>query len=483
MASKELEPLQNLLENILSRLSAVENKVGIEASDIPTKTTSSAAIVEEEENSSLVAYDKHVLDTVDKFADACDDLDGLTDIGSKIRLIWAEIRKVVTMGTKCKKPANVQVDLLPFLKPAQDAIAFIRQARLDRKYDWHIKAIMEMLVSISWVMVNPPPAPAAFVKNTIGSSDYWSNKIRKEYKGKDTKHIVFADTMKAMILDLSAYCKEYHLSGLMWNNTAQGIRVEDFVAPQPQSSKATDDKTNKTEANEPAMVDLVNELAKKKTSDGNSAATGLRKVGRDQQTWRKEYKQDATPAAVPVKASSTGNASKTTTTKPKGPPKCEYQNRGFKWLVENQTKESNPNGVCTVTIKDTKEQAYIYRCENATIILKGKIKGLVLDSCTNCSVVFDSAISSCEVVNCKKVQIQTLGICPSFAIDKTDGCMVYLSKESLSVSSFVTSKSIEMNVSWPDEATGDQKEAPIPEQFVHKFVGGSISSEVSDLYH
>jgi hypothetical protein len=38
-----------------------------------------------------------------------------------------------------------------------------------------------------------------------------------------------------------------------------------------------------------------------------------------------------------------------------------------------------------------------------------------------------------------------------------------------------------MNVSYPD---GDeQKEAPIPEQFVHKLVNGTLTSEVSDLYH
>ena len=37
-------------------------------------------------------------------------------------------------------------------------------------------------------------------------------------------------------------------------------------------------------------------------------------------------------------------------------------------------------------------------------------------------------------------------------------------------------------VSWPAE-DGEIKEAPIPEQFVHKLVKGSVTSEVSDLYH
>ena len=124
-----------------------------------------------------------------------------------------------------------------------------------------------------------------------------------------------------------------------------------------------------------------------------------------------------------------------------------------------------------------------YKCENATIQIKGKLKSVILDSCVKSNLVFESAISSCEVVNCKRVQIQSTGICPSYSIDKTDGCLVYLSAEAAPISGFVTSKSSEMNVSWMDEKSGEQKEAPIPEQFVHKLQNGAITSDVSDLYH
>lgn len=124
-----------------------------------------------------------------------------------------------------------------------------------------------------------------------------------------------------------------------------------------------------------------------------------------------------------------------------------------------------------------------YKCEEATIQIKGKLKSVILDSCKKTNLVFDTAISSCEIVNSKSVQVQSTGICPSFAIDKTDGCLVYLSEEATSITNFVTSKSTEMNVSWPDPRSGEQKEAPIPEQFVHKLMNGVVTSDVSDLYH
>lgn len=124
-----------------------------------------------------------------------------------------------------------------------------------------------------------------------------------------------------------------------------------------------------------------------------------------------------------------------------------------------------------------------YNCHNATIQIKGKLNSVILDTCTKSNLVFETAISSCEVVNCKRMHIQSTGVCPSFSIDKTDGCLVYLSAEAVAITNFVTSKSSEMNVSWTDEKSGEQKEAPIPEQFVHKLVGGAITSDVSDLYH
>jgi len=45
----------------------------------------------------------------------------------------------------------------------------------------------------------------------------------------------------------------------------------------------------------------------------------------------------------------------------------------------------------------------------------------------------------------------------------------------------VASKSSEMNVQWPG-ADGELIERPIPEQYVHKISGNSVTADVSDLY-
>lgn len=474
----ETASLQNALNAIMARLSSLESKVGITSASPAPLASAQVAVVEDDEIApALTAYDEHMKNAATDFVKACSAIEGLKDTGSHVNKIWVGIRAVVEIGTKCKKPSDVQKSLMPFLKPVQDAIGEIRKARLDRKFDWHIKALMEMLNCASWVVMSAPPAPSTFIKDTVGSSDYWANKIRKEYKGKDDAQIAFCDTMKALIMDLSKYVREYHLSGLMWN--PRGIAIEDF---KPSESSGSAPKPSRPAM--PAAGDMMKELASKRTSDGSSAATGLKKVSRDQQTWRKEFNADkAAPVLTNVKPSQVKAAEKPNTQKKRGKPVCKFQNIGAKWNVENQTRESNPGGICVVEVKNPKEQVYIYNCENATIQIKGKLKSVVLDKCVKSNLVFESAISSCEVVNCKRVQIQCTGLCPSIAIDKTDGCLTYLSAEGVASTNFVTSKSSEMNVSWQDEKSGEMKEAPIPEQFIHRLVDGSITSDVSDIYH
>ena len=58
------------------------------------------------------------------------------------------------------------------------------------------------------------------------------------------------------------------------------------------------------------------------------------------------------------------------------------------------------------------------------------------------------------MVNCQRLQVQVKGIVPAVAIDKTDGCQVFLSYVSRGTK-IVTSKSSELNVSFPVSDAAD----------------------------
>jgi len=91
------------------------------------------------------------------------------------------------------------------------------------------------------------------------------------------------------------------------------------------------------------------------------------------------------------------------------------------------------------------------------------VNSIAVDDCQKTAIVFENAIASFEVVNCRSIEIQVIGKVPNFAIDKTSGCQLYLSKESLGAE-IVTSKSDQMNVLLPSD-DGDVVEIPIPEQY------------------
>ena len=88
----------------------------------------------------------------------------------------------------------------------------------------------------------------------------------------------------------------------------------------------------------------------------------------------------------------------------------------------------------------TRHSVYIAFCDGATIIIKGKCKGVAVDACAKSEVRMESAISSLEIVNSKRMVCRVSGMVPSIAIDKTDGMNTYLSAEAATVTSFLTSK-------------------------------------------
>ncbi|KAH8094058.1 adenylate cyclase binding protein [Aureococcus anophagefferens] len=309
------------------------------------------------------------------------------------------MRAFLVAASQSKKPANFPADCMPLLKPAQEAMAKASKAVGRGDWECHQKTVSEGLQCLSWLVVVPARAtPSSY----IGGQDFWANKIRVKYKKTAPAQTAFCDTFKKLIQELMPYVKEHHMAG------------------------------------------GANDLQSK----------GLRKVTDDQKTYKKEYAGGAAPAP---KAKPKVVARKQTVTK--GEPKKTLV--GKKWLVENQTKDC---GVVTVDLdaaEGHKFTIYVVACYEATIVVNGKCNSVTVDACAKCQVVFDSCISSFEVVNSKSMKVQVRGTCPSVAIDKTDGILTYLSKDTLPITSFLTSKSSDMQVSFPDD-NDDMVEAPIP---------------------
>ena len=94
---------------------------------------------------------------------------------------------------------------------------------------------------------------------------------------------------------------------------------------------------------------------------------------------------------VPVAAASGagGSAKPAAAAAPAKPPRLECIKK--RWYIEYQT------GQVTVPDAAADHEVYIHGCVGATITITNKIKTMTIDSCKRTQVIFEAAISACEV--------------------------------------------------------------------------------------
>jgi len=158
-------------------------------------------------------------------------------------------------------------------------------------------------------------------------------------------------------------------------------------------------------------------------------------------------------------------------------PRAVFAENGKRWTVEAVTG-GKP---IMVTGNEKSHTVFVYKCKDATVVIKGKINSVAIDSCTNTQVVMDTVISTVEVSNGKKVKFQITAACPMASVDKTDSCSIYLMSDKAKKMQLMTSKHSDIQLTYMKGE--DPVEKPIPEQFVHTVEsGGVIKSVVSSLY-
>lgn len=368
-------------------------------------------------------------------------------VSKKILAVAEENYNLVKEASLAKKPAAS--DLAPIFAPLSKAIMAVGeyrdQNRANREAGNHLFAAAESSSIFGWVAV--PNTPMSYAKEFIGSAQFYTNKVLKEFKGKSEEQVAWAKGYIAILQSLVPYIKEHHMTGLSWNPKGRKAAV-----PSAGEEKAEEKKVEKVVKKAPTKVKgnqagLFSELNK-----GGAVTGGLKKVTRDMTN------KDKKVSSV-VKAKKVVSREQ----KPKKDAVCTLN--GNKWIVEWYFNPTAP-----IYIKDVQKNqtVYIFKCTGATIVIEGKVNSICVDGCKKTGVVFDDAVATCEVVNCQSVKVQAKGKVPAVSIDKSGGVQLYLSKEGLATE-IITSTSSEMNVVLPplnaDDPMADPVELPLPEQF------------------
>uniref|UniRef100_A0A7S4P7E0 CAP N-terminal domain-containing protein n=1 Tax=Paramoeba aestuarina TaxID=180227 RepID=A0A7S4P7E0_9EUKA len=270
------------LEAIVTRLEAVEAKVGGGAGGAAPVEQGAAAQAWEDLCASYFAPFKATTDKI-----------GGDNVKAQVNAIAngnSEISKLINTASQSKKPAAG--DIQKIVGPIAAVIKQVKELRESNRRDkqWeHLSTLSEAIAYMNWVVVEPTPGP--FVKESLDASLFWSNKILKEHKGKNEDHVAWCNQLKEFLGEMQKYIKQHHTTGLTWNPKGGDASAAAAAAPAASSSSAgppgppppgpppvisADPAPVKKAADTNALFAQLNQ--------GGAITGGLKKVTKDMQT-------------------------------------------------------------------------------------------------------------------------------------------------------------------------------------------------------
>ncbi|CAL4124195.1 unnamed protein product, partial [Meganyctiphanes norvegica] len=429
---------------------------------------------EESSTPYIVAWDDMMNGPFKNFMDKSKLIGGEVEtIAKLVQGCFLTQRAYLICATKSNKPN--EADLPKILEPTGkkiQAVVEFRESNRSSRYFNHLSAVSEAIPALSWVTVEPAPSP--FVKEMGDAGIFYTNRILKEYKDKDKSHVSWTQDWIGIFKEMQSYVKQYHTTGVAWN--PKGGRALDNMKgappapaggpPPPPPGCPRPAISKKPTVDTSALFSDLNK--------GASVTSGLKKVTSDMQTHKNpSLREGPKPSVKQSSPAVPTRSSPVKQTAPVKPPRFELEGR--KWFVEYQKNNRN------IIIDDTSmdQTVYIFKCEGTVVQVKGKLNSIILDSCKKTSLVFDNLVSALEIVNCQSAEVQVTGRLPSCSIEKTDGCQLYLSKDSVGLE-VVTSKSTTMNLLIPKD-DGQFEELPIPEQFKTQIKGGKLETLATEI--
>ncbi|XP_004693343.1 PREDICTED: adenylyl cyclase-associated protein 2 [Condylura cristata] len=385
---------------------------------------------------SVEAFDKLMNSMVAEFLKKSKVLAG--DVETHAEMVQSAFqaqRAFLLMASQYQQPQenDVAVLLKPISEKIQEIQTFREKNRGSEMFN-HLSAVSESIPALGWIAVSPKPGP--YVKEMNDAATFYTNRVLKDYKHSDLRHVDWVKSYLNIWSELQAYIKEHHTTGLTWSKT--GTRE---TACKPYRKKM--------------------------------AAYGLRHVTDDQKTHKNpSLRAQSGQTTSPSKSRSAGPLCPQSQPPQKHTPVLELE--GKKWRVEYQEDRND----LVIAETELKQVAYIFKCNKSTLQIKGKVNSITIDNCKKFALVFDNVVGIVEVINSKDIQMQVMGKVPTISINKTEGCHIYLSEDALDCE-IVSAKSSEMNILIPQD--GDYREFPVPEQFKTTWDGSKLVTEPAEI--
>ncbi|KAK5639479.1 hypothetical protein RI129_011971 [Pyrocoelia pectoralis] len=394
--SNDLDSFVSRLEVIADRLEIIfipicellkQNSLSLLQSNLPNKS-------EETPNMSVIGYQDLIQGSLAAYVKLSKELGG--DVAEHALIVEKAFQaqlQFLVMASQSRMPS--QSEQICLLQPTSQQISAIQEFREKHRsspFFNHLSAISESIPALGWVTVSPTPGP--YVKEMLDAGQFYTNRVLKDFKEKDKKHVDWVKAWVGTLTELQAFVKQHHTTGLVWagKNAPVGVPPPPPGCPPPPPSLADDFSALDVGGNDrSALFAQINQ--------GENITKNLKKVTADMQTHKNPTLRTGPAPFIPPQSVTVSGVTVPSVKADKQP---SFQRDGKKWLIEYQKGNHN----LVVDNAEMNNVVYLFKCTDSTVTVKGKLNSITLDSCKKTSIVFESLVSSIEFINCQSVQMQ-----------------------------------------------------------------------------
>ncbi|GKT59029.1 adenylyl cyclase-associated protein [Colletotrichum tofieldiae] len=456
---------------------------------------------------SVEEFDQFIATSVDKYVTISKKLGGLiADQAAKVLQGFQAQRNFLLITTKAKKPdlngaeMAVYQDLLKPINEALVAVSNIKESNRGSAVFSQLSAVAEGIMVLAWVTVDN--RPYKHVEDSLGSAQFFGNRVLKEQKDKDLQQTEWVQAFYQVFRDLTDYVKQHFPNGIPWNPNGQPAQevakslsasAVPSSAPPPPPPPAGGLPPPPPPPGPPPVLEIKEETLGGKgglgavfseLNKGEAVTKGLRKVDRSEMTHKNPSLRASSTVSeregsVRGKSPAPGKKPKPESMRVKKPPKKVLE--GNKWTIvwdpstlswkkltcpfqENFEKEAQPIEIDA----SISHSILISKCSNTTIIVRGKANAVTIENSSRLSLIVESLVSTVDVIKSQNFALQVLGAVPAVLMDSIDGAQIYFSEESTGTKIY-SSKSSGINLNVISGEDEDYKEVPLPSQICSYF--------------
>jgi len=409
------------LQEVVARLEAVAAK--LEKCGVAAPAAASAE-EETEDYPEVNAFDEAFNAPLKKMEDAAKAIgQEVVDMSKLVLDMFAAARKLVLVGCRCSKPDN-NAQFAVITQKSQEGIAWLDKNFSKIKNVNILKAVNEAMTLLTWPTIGA--SAENFTVEMTGSVQCYTNKIVREYKGKDENQVAWTQGLVAACKALPTYINDFEKGGIKFN--ARG-------------PKAT-----------PEMFQL---------GGAKAAAAPAPKA-------EEPKKEEPKPAAKPANAKAALLGGKLAGLGPKVQPKTPGVKRMGDLQVQVEYYTEGAPNLADAKLKN-EDIVNIFACKNTEITIPSKVKAISVLNVERCIISPNDIIGTLELNGVKKTKIYLEGAVKTITCDKCDSLEIYLNPQSANVQ-LISSLSTGINLEYPDpNDEGGYIEHAVPEQIKVQF--------------